>query len=110
MGKWSTYRKRGTPAAPLLLPPPGPQALYIQAGILWGTDDGLDNTGGTVELYASSYEEGPYAFWGTQPWDKPSEWGEVGEWQTMWVKTRTLGNDINYAGWSPLSDFLYVPE
>lgn len=104
MGKWATYRRKGStrPAAPALpLPPEG----YLDGA---GDDflyfpESADNTAGTVELYFALTVGGSYTFVQSFPWADPTIVGDTGAVPPGWYKALTIGNGITYGGTGPLS-------
>jgi len=106
MGKWSTYRKRGSAGrGPTLGPPPAP-TLRVTDGVVFQDATGLDDTGGQVRLEQSADGIDEWETWGNQPWDNPTEWGEVDEWSGNFVRAFEIGNGTVYAGDSAPSNTL----
>jgi len=106
MGKWSTYRKRGSAGrAPALGPPPAP-TLRVTGGVVLQDATGLDDAGGLVRLEQSEDGISEWETWGSQPWDNPTEWGQQEEWEGSFVRAFETGNGIVYAGESAPSNIL----
>lgn len=104
MGKWSTYRHRGAvrQQAAALTVPPAP-VLSFEDGDLLVTPTGNDDTGGTVNIYRSEYEEGPFTFAGSLPWGNPRAF--TGPDSGYYYATET-GNGSTYVGESLPSNHL----
>jgi hypothetical protein len=110
MGKWSTYRRRGTtPPGGNALPAPPAPSLFDDTGFLSSTSQTNPNDDGILTLWWTPFEEPPEIS-STQPWSLlGNNWGAIteldaGDWYVI-----EEGNGINYVGLSPPSNTFNVP-
>lgn len=111
MGKYATYRKRGTssPAAVPLLPPPPPD-LHVDGDDLISVAQGTDDTSGFSRLYRSDVEEGPFSLEAEVAWAAALNWGTTEDLAPGYFRTTELGNGIAYAGQSEPSAIVQLTE
>ena len=109
MGKFATYRKRGStpPGEGNQIPPPAP-GLYAEAGHFWQQANGRDDTLGRVKLWLADFHDGPYAVLFNQSWQNLHDWGEYESLTTGFYRTTEVGNGKTYLGESNPSNILYV--
>jgi hypothetical protein len=110
MGKWATYKRRGSDfrGALTLVAPPAPTAV-LSEGHVDTNQPGADNAGGSVTLLV--WDVG-LERWGsdeTLPWDRNLRW-EVSGYdpgtRLAWISD---GNGVNYQGTSPHSNEILSP-
>lgn len=109
MGKWSTYRKRGTPSAAAALgPPPKPYLEIFEADVVQ-TAAGADDTGGTCNLESSDDAGLTWDWVAVEPWLGGVLWGPAAQWQGLLLRANETGNGTTYAGVSEWSTVLEIP-
>ena len=110
MGKYATYRKRGsyTEAVSLLGPPPAP-TLYTDEGELWTSATGEDDTDGTFTLWYRATYEDPWGVYNSGPWQAVLGWGELGDLVEGDYQVVETGNGTAYVGQSPPSNVYSLP-
>ena len=99
MGKYATYRKRGTyaPTEPSLPPPPPPE-LYESDGDLITDATGNPDLGGTLTLYLCNSTGGDRILDDQVAWCSPMNWGSVEDLSDGYYIATETGNGIVYAG------------
>ena len=99
MGKYSTYRKRGTyaPTEPSLPPPPAPD-LYEADGYLISDTTGLPDAGGSLSLYICNSLGNNRVLQDQVIWAGQVYWGELGDMSEDYFIATETGNGIVYAG------------
>ena len=110
MGKYSTYRKRGSSTGPttVLAPPPAPLITLEDEGLHIHAED-ADDTGGTFNILSSHTLGGPAFDQLTQTWS-PDPYLDYGDFLPgVYVHVREEGNNILYAGLSPRSNEVLMP-
>ena len=109
MGKWSTYRKRGTPTrGPALPPPPAPE-LDIDGDDIRQLAMGDDDTGGQLKLQVSADGNPPWNPVGDAAWEVIYVWSDVDEFSGESLRAYEVGNGTVYSGNSEFSTVLDVP-
>jgi len=108
MGKWATYRKRGTDAGISRISPPPPPVLSIQFDDLIVTTASASNLGGSFDLqYAAAPDE--WESLDSYPWQSlPLELFEVDELDPGDYRVKESGNGTDYLGDSPWSNTITV--
>jgi hypothetical protein len=110
MGKWATYRKRGSgqPSTTGLEAPPAP-ILSFDDYFLYQTAQGLDDSGGFVALERSTDGGttwiGPY----TRSWLPIINWGTISGFSGNTYRAVEVGNGTRYIGTSPISNLTTLP-
>jgi hypothetical protein len=110
MGKWRTYRSRGTSvpeSAPDLRPPP--PALSVVVGSLIQAARGQDDTDGTVQIYSSPTGVGPWTLVDFTDWDWTHNWGAIEDFPVAYYAVTETGNGVTYVGESNRSTIIHLP-
>lgn len=110
MGKYSQYRRRGSPGQPTTTPdrrPPAPHltisGLYVQQNAT-----GLDDLEGTIGLYSSIDEGVTWGEFDSTDWESWHLWGLVTDYVGLWLRSTETGNGIDYVGESLPSNELHL--
>lgn len=108
MGKWAQSRKRGGGvAATYTLPLPPAPTLSLDTGELYSDQSGTSNPGGSIKLYCSILETGPFIEQTSYEWDTLVDVGAPTDFRPFfWFYTRTEGNGTDYTGVGPESNHL----
>ena len=106
MGKWNTYRRRGTPSRPKrLLGPPNAPTMYEDGGYLYSQSNQEGNLGGLLTLY---YRPGLVGEWEPQTYQSkvqdPPEWLEIAPATPGYYTSSESGNGIEALGESELAE------
>jgi hypothetical protein len=110
VGKWATYRRKGsTPPRAALLPSPPEGFLYTEEDNLLYEPNTATNAGGSVELHYSVLIAGPYTLKTTVAFASPTDLGPSVDLDSGYYKARTIGNNVNYFGPGPLSTPWFIP-
>jgi hypothetical protein len=108
VGKWSTYRRRGSkPSGADVLPLPLTPVLTAPFPILSTTAAG-GNTGGTVTLHTSPTEFGDYSIADTKPWTTVTNFGTKDVYAGFYVKSQNVGDGRNFSNQSAFSNALFI--
>jgi len=99
MGKYATYRKRGTyaPTEPSLPPPPAPD-LYECDGDLITDAIGAPDVDGAFNLYLCNSTGGDRVIEDYKAWAQRVSWGSLEELGDSYFIATETGNGIVYAG------------
>ena len=110
MGKHSTYRKRGTasPHAPAVPAPNPPIITFVLGDILQTTTSGADLFG-SIRLYYSVLDSGPFGFLSEQEWQSDYAWSDAVTIVSGYYYATELGNGTDYDGESAPSNVVTVP-
>ena len=104
MGKYATYRKRGSHAAgPSGLPVPQTPVLGTQDDDLISEQASIPDPGGTIRLFFFETEEGEYTQIQGSPPAPLINWSELTVLESGFFKVDQVGGGTNYAGTSPRS-------
>lgn len=104
MGKWSTYRRKGSAPTPLpSLPPPEPPALsniddYLVSENSLPLGEGLSAT-----LYSGPTETGPWTLYETTFYTVVTQWELISELPTGYYVATNTGNGTTTLGESAYS-------
>lgn len=107
MGKWATYRRRGSTALPrgaALIPRPSPPELQDRIGFLKQESAFLLNPEGLSRLY---YREGFLSAWemvAEDPWQRIKDWGPISMITPGLYYATTVGGGVTYSGESDASN------
>jgi len=108
MGKWSTYRKRGSHNGSSALGPPPPPVLSFEDDDITVTTASASNVGGLFFLQFAA-EPGEWEELANYPWQLlPLEVLEDGEFGPGDYRIRESGNGADYLGDSPYSNTITV--
>jgi len=108
MGKWSTYRRRGSHNGSSALGPPPPPVLSIEDGDMTVTTASASNVGGTFFLQLAA-APGEWEELDDYPWQLlPLEVLEDGEFGPGDYRVRESGNGADYIGVSAWSNIIVV--
>ena len=111
MGKYATYRKRGsyTEAVSLLGPPPAP-TLADEEEHLVSRPTGLPDIGGSLLFYTCDFDGSNRVFQLNAEWVNPKIWATLEELEEGYYVVTELGNGVVYVGESEGSPiFHYEP-
>ena len=99
MGKYSTYRKRGSyaPTEPSLPPPPAPD-LYESDGELITDALGNPDVDGAFTFYLCNSVGEDRVIEDCKAWAPQVSWGSLGELEDGYYIATETGNGIVYAG------------
>ena len=104
MGKYSTYRKRGSsPGAAALGPPPAPELTEVSQELV-SLSAVPENTGGTVRLYLSVNGSTGWLLSQETPWESVIVWGTTDDLEGFWYYSSVVGGGIQFSGESPPSN------
>lgn len=107
MGKWSTYRKRGSSTTPAAsLSPPPPSVMDDGSGEVRSITPELNNIGGILHLYFAPSPSGPWTLSLTATWERPHTWGEPADFAGLALRSTDIGNGVDYVGESEPSNIL----
>ena len=104
MGKWATYRKRGSgsQSSAALSAPPAP-AISIVDGDIVITSTSAPEASGILELWADTGAGGTWIVARIFPWGTGSATDSSGDFSGFSVKAAQLGGDDVYSGRSAFS-------
>jgi len=105
MGKYATYRKRGSHTdTPSALPAPGMPVISEQEGDLLQESASFQNTNGTVTLEYAEDSAGPWTYDSTEEWAVGVSWGETSQLGENYYRAYETGGGVQLAGQSPYSN------
>jgi hypothetical protein len=110
MGKWATYRRKGStpPKALALLAPPAPTLAFVE-DLLTQVNTGDLGLGSTITLYTSAFEIGPWVVVDEVDWEPTATWGEYDALAAGWyVCTQTCSPPFQPPE-SPYSNAVHRP-
>ena len=100
MGKWATYRKRGSQNAGPALPAPPPPTVEDDDDDLISQPNTAVNVGGTLTLQRE-FPPGNWVLYDLKPFATPFvTWGEIVNFGQGNYRAVQTGNGVNYAGTS----------
>lgn len=106
MGKWATYKKRGSHSGALALPAPPIPSLDDEDGDLISYVNGEENVGGTLILQRET-APGTWTLIDLKPYNYPLVfWGLVINFAADDYRAVQVGNGTDFAGSSEPSDVL----
>lgn len=107
MGRWAQARRRNSAreVAAVLAPPPAP-LLSKDEGFINQTAQGADDTGGLCQLQSSPDGLDPWTPIDSDGWVAVYHWGYSGDWGSVFLRAREVGNDVAYSGASAWSNIL----
>lgn len=108
MGKWSTYRKRGRTTGFIPLEPPPAPVLSTPGGYVRQTAAGVDDSGGTIELWSSIDDGAEWEQFDVAAWEAAHTWGTVASFGSCWLRACEVGNGAAYGGQSDWSNCLVL--
>lgn len=107
MGRYAQGRRRGgiLVGGSGLTSPPAP-ILQLIAGHVTQRHTGADDPGGQCQLWSSDDGGLSFAIWDIQPWIHEKDWGPVGNFPGLILRSLEVGNGTVYVGSSPWSNVI----